>query len=353
MSNYHHHQQQQAHYEYEPQQQQYNSNFQHDAYAMSDMMHSQQRQNSGYYPQYDAKPQPATADGYYNKELQPSLTKHQRLSQVAAEFNDKYSRANNHHQRSCCDKICCGCCTCCPRWCRWISCILLLIIIALGIVVGVLAALFKTPSVDFTGVKGEPSFSLTGTTANMNVSLGFTVSNPNIESVTFKSLVATAYYHGDDTELGGGTLNDLHIGSHSITNISFPFTIAMDLMADTTKSVVTRLMSDCGIDGSATKDINLDYKVVATVSIIGIPISVPFSSSVSFACPINGQSSTALQEISTLLSALSGSGDSSSIARSASSVVNNLPSNAPSSVPTELTSLIPSGYSSALAGLAG
>lgn len=155
---------------------------------MSDMTHSQQNQ----YPQYDAKPQPATSDGYYNKDPQPLLTKQQRFSQVAAEYNanEKYSRVHNQ-RRSCCDSICCGCCTCCPRWCRWISCILLLIIIAIGIVVGVLAALFKTPSVDFTGVQGEPAFSLAGTTANLNVSLGFTVKNPNIESVTFKSLVAT------------------------------------------------------------------------------------------------------------------------------------------------------------------
>ena len=197
MSNYyqHHHQQQQQqqpYYDYEPQQQQYHNNYQHDAYAMSDMTNSQQYQNSNYYPQYDAKPQPATSDGYYNKEPQPLLTTEQRFSQVAADFsaNEKYSRANNQH-RSCCDKICCGCCTCCPRWCRWISCILLLIIIAIGIAVGVLAALFKIPSVDFKGVQGEPAFSLAGTTANLNVSLGFTVNNPNIESVTFKSLVAT------------------------------------------------------------------------------------------------------------------------------------------------------------------
>lgn len=128
----------------------------------------------------------------------------------------------------------------------------------------------------------------------------------------------------------------------------------MNLMADTTKAVVTKLMSDCGIDGSAAKDINLDYKVVATVSIIGIPISVPFSSSVSFACPIDGQSSAALKEISTLLSALSGSGGGlANIPSSVSSIVGSLPSGVGAAIPPEVTNLIPSGYSSALAGLAG
>jgi hypothetical protein len=70
-------------------------------------------------------------------------------------------------------------------------CIIFLVILALGIVVGVLAALFKLPSVDFTGVQGSPAFALVGTNVNLNVSLGFIVKNPNIESVTFSTLTAT------------------------------------------------------------------------------------------------------------------------------------------------------------------
>ncbi|KAI8079606.1 uncharacterized protein B0P05DRAFT_541307 [Gilbertella persicaria] len=237
---------------------------QHDAYAMQN------------YPSYHAKlEQP---DGYYQSP-QPLLYNEFSSS-------EKFSRANNR-PRSCCDRICCGCCTCCPRWCRWISCILLLLIIGLAIAIGVLAALFKEPSVEFTGIQGQPAFGLEGTTANLNISLGFTVKNPNIESVTFKTLTATANYHGDTTQLGTGTLNDLHIGSNSITNISFPFNISLNLLASETQTVVTKLMSDCGLSGGTAKDIQLDYKVVATVSIIGIPISIPFSSSASFKCPID------------------------------------------------------------------
>lgn len=148
--------------------------------------------DADYYPQYESKPQPSTADGYYSNSPQQLLTKHQRLSDVAAEFNEneKFSRAHNKN-RSCCDKICCGCCTCCPRWCRWFSCILLLIIIGLGIAIGVLAATFKVPSVEFKGMQGDPAFGLAGTTVNLNISLGFVVDNPNVESVTFKSLAAT------------------------------------------------------------------------------------------------------------------------------------------------------------------
>lgn len=171
MSNYYH--QQQNYYDSPPQQHHYH----HDSYAMQDMTYQQpQYQNENLYSSYDSK-------DYY---------KTQRASQVGAtDYNhEKFSRTNRR-ESSCCDTLCCGCCTCCPRWCRWITCILFLILLALGIVIGVLAALFKKPSVQFTGVQGDPAFGLAGTTVDLNFTLGFTVDNPNIESVTFKTLVAT------------------------------------------------------------------------------------------------------------------------------------------------------------------
>lgn len=94
-------------------------------------------------------------------------------------------------RRSCLDKICCGCCTCCPRWARYLSCCLLLILIALGIVVGVLAALFKKPSVSFNGLEGEPQVAMDGTNVQMNFTLDISVDNQNVESVTFEKIVAT------------------------------------------------------------------------------------------------------------------------------------------------------------------
>lgn len=173
-------QHQQQHYDYDP-----SSYRQHDTYAMNDMTH-----NRPYYE--ESKPVPATSDGYYNYSA-PTTPIHRRTSQVAAtSSSEKYARRNSKENRSCCDKICCGCCTCCPRWCRWISCILLLLIIAIGIAVGVLVAIFKVPTIEFTGIEGTPAFGMAGlTTVNLNISLGFVVNNPNIESVTFTTLAAT------------------------------------------------------------------------------------------------------------------------------------------------------------------
>lgn len=173
-------QQQQQYYDYEP-----NSQYQQNAYAMNNMTRPYQQ---------ESKPTLATSDGYYNHDSVPVTPPTRRISQVGA-INEKYARRNNKTNRSCCDTLCCGCCTCCPKWCRWISCILLLIIIIIGIIVGVLAALFKVPTVEFTGIQGTPAFGLVGlTTVNLNVSLGFVVSNPNIESVTFTTLVATVSF---------------------------------------------------------------------------------------------------------------------------------------------------------------
>lgn len=93
-------------------------------------------------------------------------------------------------KRSCLDKLCCGCCTCFPRWMRTICCILFLIIVALAIVIGVLAALFKVPDVKFNGLSGEPSFNLTGTSANFMFNLNITVDNKNVEGITFNEITA-------------------------------------------------------------------------------------------------------------------------------------------------------------------
>lgn len=138
----------------------------HDAYPMYDM------------PQY--APTPATDDGYV----------------VGGKQNGGYQYLQEdpaqpiRQRRSCCDRLCCGCCTCLPRWARWLCCLLFLIIIAIAIVIGVLAALFKVPQVNFNGLSGEPQFNLTGTTANFYFNLNITVDNHNVEGITFEKIAA-------------------------------------------------------------------------------------------------------------------------------------------------------------------
>lgn len=161
---------------------------QYDSYAMNDV-HSPVLKHESYYDQ------DRMYDNYQNKPALPSTPVGQ---QPGYRYLDDPDYNNNHNQmiydydekkrRSCCDMICCGCCTCCPRWARYCSCFFLLIIIALGIVVGVLAALFKKPTIEFGGIQGTPQFNMNGTTAYMQFNLNITVNNPNIESVTFSNI---------------------------------------------------------------------------------------------------------------------------------------------------------------------
>ncbi|KAI9309497.1 hypothetical protein BJ944DRAFT_258427 [Cunninghamella echinulata] len=242
-------------------------------------------------------------------------------------------------KRSCLDYICCGCCTCCPRWIRYCSCVILLIIIALGIVIGVLAALFKKPSINFNGLSGEPQFSLVGSTANIAFNMNFTVNNPNVESVTFSNIKAVAYYPniaGYDltkTPIGGGNKSDVPIGSYSVSTIIFPFTLNIDATNPTTFPIVNDLLTKCGITGGTKEQIKINYDITPTVKIIGIPISFTISSSSSFDCPDSATSG--VQDVLGPLASLVPSGI-------------NLPTGVPTGIPTGgipsgITSLIPSG----------
>ncbi|KAG0764934.1 hypothetical protein G6F57_005241 [Rhizopus arrhizus] len=194
---------------------------------------------------------------------------------------------------------------CCPRWCRWFSCILFIFIGILLIITGILASQFKVPKVDFTGIQGTPSFGMNETMIRLGFDLGFSVTNPNIESVTFSSLKAQAFYHGyDNTSIGSGGLNDLHISSNAITNIQFPFTIMIDIASQQDQAIVFKLMSDCGLDGNRQERIRLDYRVEATIDIIGLSIQIPYSDTVDFDCPMN--SATQQKVLDTLGSSVLG-----------------------------------------------
>ncbi|KAG1441564.1 hypothetical protein G6F56_011424 [Rhizopus delemar] len=51
--------------------------------------------------------------------------------------------------------------------------------------------------------------------------------------------------------------------------------------------IVSKLLSDCGIGSGEQQKIKLDYKVLATIDIIGLSIHIPFSNAVDFDCPMN------------------------------------------------------------------
>lgn len=76
-------------------------------------------------------------------------------------------------------------------------------------------------------------------------------------------------------------MNDLHIGSHAVTNFTFPMNLSLDTKVNATQTILKQIAIKC----TANQDIPLDYDVTATVSIIGISVNIPFSNSMTVPCP--------------------------------------------------------------------
>ncbi|ORZ21239.1 hypothetical protein BCR42DRAFT_407142 [Absidia repens] len=314
----------------------------YDSYPMNDVHSPSPHHNEAYYDP------DGMYDQYQNKAPLPPAHQqngYQYLDDPNYNNTKEVYDYDEKEHRSCCDRICCGCCTCCPRWARYCSCFFLLIIIALGIVIGVLAAIFKKPSIEFGGIQGTPQFNLNGTTAYMQFNMNITVDNPNVESVTFSNIEAKAFYPNlagldlSKTPIGGGNKSDVHISSNGVTTIIFPFTLEFDALGSTTKPIINDLLNKCGITGGEKQDITINYDVTPNINIIGIPISFTISSSSSFACP--DDVAKGVSDVLGPLASLIGSGGGA-IPSDLSGLTSMIGSGAPG-VPTSLLSSLPSG----------
>ncbi|KAI8881204.1 hypothetical protein K501DRAFT_138520, partial [Backusella circina FSU 941] len=182
-----------------------------------------------------------------------------------------------------CDSLCCcGCFRCCPKPCRWLTCTLFLLVIGFIASAAVLIALFKKPSVTFTEMRGVPSFNLKGSNATVGFELGFTVDNPNFESMTFKSIDSVIYYDDNSKAIGHGHLEDISILPNAITNITYPITLSINVLKPGEKKMFTKLVTQCM---RKSQNIKLRYEIMATASILGVGLPIPYHSHVSFQCP--------------------------------------------------------------------
>ncbi|CAM0137861.1 hypothetical protein VKS41_001079 [Umbelopsis sp. WA50703] len=192
-------------------------------------------------------------------------------------------------KRTCLDLICCGCCTCCPLWARWTSCGCLIILIALGIAIGVLAGTFKMPQVSFNGISNQ-TFTTSGSSFNMSADILIGIDNPNIEAPTFETIKATAYYPNIAQPVGGGQLSNVHINAKGVTNITFPFTIVYDPTQGSDQTMLYDIATKCGLLGQAKQDITVNYDLALTLKVGVIPITITLPEKASFPCPVdNGQ----------------------------------------------------------------
>ncbi|KAG2180751.1 hypothetical protein INT44_003758 [Umbelopsis vinacea] len=284
-----HQQQQPSYYPYQPPQQHYYE----DDYAMQPIPTTNHHDpyysaNNEYNASNASTPMPADDNAYGYSDTKRLAPMPPQQSYFDKDDDDRDSR----HERTCCNWFCCGCCCgCCPMWLRWCACGLLIIILALGITIGVLAALFKQPQVSFNGITLSNStqpIQLNGTGFNFNFDLNIGVVNPNIESATFTSIKAVVYYPTAPTiPVGEGEKDNVHIGSQSITNITFPFQIEYDPAQSGSQAMMLDIFQKCGILGGAKSDLTVNYKVTVTINILGINISPTISESATFPCPFD------------------------------------------------------------------
>ncbi|KAF1801607.1 hypothetical protein V8B55DRAFT_1571592 [Mucor lusitanicus] len=191
--------------------------------------------------------------------------------------------------------LCCICCPCLPMWARYGCCSLLVLFVLFLIIVGVLAALFKIPEVNFNGPTKHPAgyapFEKSNDTLAFSVNFGLQIGvvNDNVESITFESIRAIAYYPtAPKVSVGGGEILNVHIQSYGITNFTFPFSIKYDPMKDEGYAMLTDIASKCGLLGGSNKeDLYIEYDLIPTIRIAGIAISPTIHQSSHFPCPIS------------------------------------------------------------------
>ena len=88
------------------------------------------------------------------------------------------------------------------------------------------------------------------------------VRNPNFFSVAFKSITANVSYPINNTQIGGGSQDNVVFASNSKTSFTFPFTIEYSQAKDPQGAILTDIATKCGfIPGSAKTQLSLGYSL--------------------------------------------------------------------------------------------
>jgi len=177
---------------------------------------------------------------------------------------------------------------CIFRFCCCSIFIVLFLIISIFLT---LAVYIRPPNVGVNNV-GFPAngsaVQATSNSLNLNLGIDITVTNPNFFNVAFNNVKATLKYplKGNTTNVGGGQINNLVFHSHTTTTFTFPLQLTYNLADDPSLSILTDLVTKCGILGGQKSNIVVDYDITVGVKFLFINIPPSFSDSLSFECPI-------------------------------------------------------------------
>ncbi|KAF8350550.1 hypothetical protein F5887DRAFT_1069559 [Amanita rubescens] len=176
---------------------------------------------------------------------------------------------------------------------RMCCCTLMTLVFLILSVLLTLALWIRPPNVSVGNVSLSSSNPLQinaqGKQMTINLGVNISVANPNYFSVSFKTIKAQIFYPINNTQLGGGQLNNIVFRSNQQTNISFPFALDYNASVDPNYQILTSLAEKCGVYGTTRSDITVTYKITLGLEILFFVASPVVSNSVSFACPASAQ----------------------------------------------------------------
>ncbi|KAL7425051.1 hypothetical protein Q5752_000739 [Cryptotrichosporon argae] len=163
--------------------------------------------------------------------------------------------------------------------------------IALLIIISVILAILlyvRPPNVVLNNISiGSDAVSTTTSGFSISISLGITVANPNWFDADFKEISADVRYPGNNTNIfGGGELYNVDFKGYTQSTFDFPLALNYSSSLDPDGTVLSDILTKCGLNGGTTEDLTIDYTLYLKLSILGVKISPSVSSSASFACPL-------------------------------------------------------------------
>ncbi|EMD38550.1 hypothetical protein CERSUDRAFT_113728 [Gelatoporia subvermispora B] len=124
----------------------------------------------------------------------------------------------------------------------------------------------------------------TGFIANFDVDIS--VNNPNYLSVDFSSIKVDLFYPINNTHIGQGEVDHIDIKANRQTNFTLPFALQYNITDDPSGAILKDLLQKCGIEGSSTGDISVNYKISLDAKILSVPIKPVISNTFSLQCPL-------------------------------------------------------------------
>ncbi|TRM62620.1 hypothetical protein BD626DRAFT_51951 [Schizophyllum amplum] len=177
---------------------------------------------------------------------------------------------------------------------RFFCCTLMTAVFLILSILLALALWIRPPNIvvgelDTTSGSGGSVVQFSSDGLKINLAVNISVTNPNYFGVSLSDVTADLKYpiDGDDKDVGGGSLDNVDFPSHTTKDIKFPFSIDYQLTDDPDYSVLMDLVSKCGLSGSSSGEITVDYKIKLGIKFLFINVSPSISNSYSFACPID------------------------------------------------------------------